>query len=158
MEVDILGFKVLVSPLDLNLVNSHKWRYWHKASNVYFYFTKDNSSIYMHRQILITAGVDLTKQVVDHINGDTLDNRRENLRACTNAENLRNQGARKKNVTGYKGVSPQHRYPDRYRAEITANGEHLYLGLFDTPELAAIAYNEAAIRLHGQFARLNILP
>lgn len=93
---------------------------------------------------------------VDHVNGDTLDNRGCNLRVCTSDENKRNRKTNCNSVTGFKGVKPTVRaYGCRYTAKIGVNGTYVYLGTFDTAVEAAIAYNRAAIRLHGEFARLN---
>ena len=90
---------------------------------------------------------------VDHINGDTLDNRRMNLRICTPAENRRNS------VRGdgkFKGVAQCTRYT--WMAYITKDGARFHLGTFTAPEKAAAAYNGAAIVLHGRFANLNVIP
>jgi len=89
-------------------------------------------------------------QVIDHINGIRNDNRWCNLRGCTHAENIRNQKSLKK----YKGVYAR---KDRRAASISYNGISHYLGRFQSDIDAAKAYNEMAIKLHGKFARLNIV-
>lgn len=90
---------------------------------------------------------------VDHINGNRLDNRLVNLRGCDNQENNCNKGPNSKNRSGYKGV---HKLPSgRWCAQITANYKCRSLGVFDTPEAAALAYNKAARELHGDFAYQN---
>lgn len=97
--------------------------------------------------------------VVDHINGDGLDNRRSNLRICTQAENLRNRGKfRGKRASIYKGVSrsPKSRI-NPWVATIKIDGKIIRLGSFPTENDAALAYNEAALRYHGKFARLNTI-
>ncbi len=91
---------------------------------------------------------------VDHINGNPLDNRRENLRICENAENNRNKGLTKASTSGYKGVSLYKR-SGTWRAYIVTNYKQKHLGTFDNPIDAAKAYNVAAIKFHGEFARLN---
>lgn len=106
----------------------------------------------MHRIILGLAAGGKDPRMVDHINGDRLDNRRENLRICSNAENGRNRGAQRNNSSGLKGVMwhPQSR---KWRARLHADGRSFSLGLHETPELAHQAYAEACKRLHGEFAK-----
>lgn len=89
---------------------------------------------------------------VDHINGNTLDNRKENLRICTHAENIRNRNQRKNSNTKYKGVFKSGK---KWGASIGYENERYYLGVFKTQEEAAIAYNKAALKYHGEFALLN---
>lgn len=89
---------------------------------------------------------------VDHINLNTTDNRRSNLRVCTWLENSRNSGRHANNTTGYKGVIV---IGNRFQAQMGYLGEKLYLGLFRTPEEAARAYDAKAQELHGDFANLN---
>lgn len=92
---------------------------------------------------------------IDHINGDKTDNRIENLRACTQQENCRNRGASAINKAGYKGVYPVR---DKWRASIRDDQTQLHLGYFICKHEAAKAYNEAALKYHGEFAHLNIIP
>ena len=89
---------------------------------------------------------------IDHINMDGWDNRIDNLRLASNAQNMHNRGPQRNNKsTGVKGVSAhQH---GGYCANINCNGECHYLGYFKTLEEAEAAYKEAALRLHGKFAR-----
>lgn len=90
--------------------------------------------------------------LVDHINGDGLDNRRRNLRPATTAQNIANQRLHKNNTSGFKGVS---RRGVRFRAYICPDRSTVWLGTFDTAEQAARVYDEAAVALWGEFARLN---
>lgn len=92
--------------------------------------------------------------LVDHINGDGLDNRRANLREATNAQNMRNKGLYRNNSSGFKGVSWQ-KECRKWQAGIRLDGTRRHLGLFLVAEDAAAAYDEAARELHGEFARLN---
>ncbi len=87
---------------------------------------------------------------VDHINGNSLDNRIENLRLADNAQNCSNQGKRKTNKCGYKGVS---RTCNKYQAQIMHRGKKKYLGLYETPESAHAAYCAASKELNGEFSR-----
>lgn len=111
------------------------------------------NKVYMHRHVM-----DVTdpKIFVDHINGDGLDNRRCNLRICSRMENGYNRGVPKHNKTGFKGVTlAACGKGEKWMAHITAQKRTLWLGAFSTPEEAARAYDEAARRLHGEFARTN---
>jgi hypothetical protein len=91
---------------------------------------------------------------IDHINGDGLDNRPENLREATKSQNLQNRGKPSQNTTGWKGV-----YFDKSRrlwcAEITCNNVKHYLGRFEELEMAGYAYISAALKFHGEFARVE---
>jgi hypothetical protein len=92
---------------------------------------------------------------VDHINGDTLDNRRENLRVCTRKEN--NQNCNKRGTlpkSKYKGVVWVKKV-GKWKAQIKSDKKTIYLGYFKDELLAAKAYNSAAILYFGEFARQN---
>ena len=93
--------------------------------------------------------------VVDHINGNGLDNRRCNLRICTQAENSRNSRKHADGRSRFIGVHP-HR--DKWDAVVTRQGKTHYAGSFDDEVEAAKARDRLALELHGQFARLNFPP
>ncbi len=93
-------------------------------------------------------------KVVDHINGSALDNRKSNLRVCYQRENMMNQAPHKGTASGYKGVRWD-KEKKRWRAEIEYDGKRYSLGRHRDIKNAAIAYNNAAIKYHGEFARLN---
>jgi hypothetical protein len=90
----------------------------------------------------------------DHINGDGLDNRKQNLRICTTAENGRNRGKSKNNTSGFKGVS-WHKNRKIWYVHIRHNKKLMHIGSFKDKEEAARAYDRKAIELHGKFAKLN---
>ena len=104
---------------------------------------------YLHRLIVNAMPGDY----VDHINGDTLDCRKVNLRICTHSQNLANTKRFRSSRNPYKGIWM--RDGCRWCAGIRSNGKKIYLGSFLTPEDAAIAYDEAARMFHGEFARVN---
>lgn len=105
----------------------------------------------LHRVILNTP----EGMIGDHVNGDTLDNRRANLRNCTKAQNAANlKGPYANNKSGYIGVH-RHRKNGTWIAQVRHKGVQRYLGSFATPEEAARARDGAARELHGEFATLN---
>jgi hypothetical protein len=91
---------------------------------------------------------------LDHIDGDPTNNRISNLREVSRLENNTNKGRYSRGSSGYKGVSYA-KLQRKWKAQIQAKGEKIYLGLFNCPREAAHAYNVAAVQLHGEFARLN---
>jgi hypothetical protein len=94
---------------------------------------------------------------VDHKNNHGLVNLRNNLRSCSHAENQHNQQNPSNNTSGYKGVS-WYKHVAKWRAQINFNGKRIHLGYFDNKIEAAIAYNEAAVKYHGEFACINVIP
>ena len=104
----------------------------------------------LHR-LLLNVPRDLQ---VDHINGDRSDNRRLNLRICTREQNSRNRKIPSNNISGYKGVYFRSD-KKQWMACIRADGIKYHLGYFETREDAALAYNDAAVKYHSEFARLN---
>lgn len=116
--------------------------------------------ISMHRLIM---GITDKSLVVDHINHNTLDNRKENLRVCTPEQNRKNRRSSTGSTSKYLGVSKQiSKRGDKvytwWKAEIRPTGGYMYLGIFKNEEDAARKYNEAALELYGEFANLNIIP
>lgn len=95
--------------------------------------------------------------VVDHINGDTSDNRRKNLRICTPKENARNTRKPKRNKTGFKGVVFSGKSKKIFKAQIFVDRQCKHLGYFKTAEEAALVYNSNAKKYFGEFANLNII-
>ena len=134
--------------IDLYLVAKHKWHYANGYARRHNGYGK--TCVLMHREILKAR----KGQVVDHINGDKLDNRRCNLRICTISENGQNSTLPINNISGYKGVS-WHKVKNKWIAQVMKEGKQYFLGYFETAQEAAHAYNEGATLLHGEFARIN---
>lgn len=111
---------------------------------------------YMHRAVMERMlGGPIPKGLeIDHINGNKLDNRRENLRLATRRQNMMNNRGKKDSVSRYKGVSFEKR-TGRWLARMKIAGKQTYLGSFVTEEEAARAYDAAARRVHGEFGKLN---
>lgn len=94
--------------------------------------------------------------IIDHINHDGLDNRKDNLRICSAAENVRNSRGKRIRKHKYKGIR-WNKGSNKWESKIVFNRKEIYLGGFDSPELAAKAYNSGATKYHGEFACLNII-
>lgn len=150
------GMVAVVDAADYPLVEPYSWcptgaggmgTYYARAHRI---GTKRNvPHILMHRLILGVADVSRAV-VVDHINGDGLDNRRENLRLATHRLNCANRIFRK-SASGFKGVS---QHGNGWRARI-GSGADRCIGQYQSPEDAAMAYDDAARAIFGKFARLN---
>jgi len=94
---------------------------------------------------------------VDHINGNTLDNRKSNLRICKHSENCKNQKKRVNGISSlYKGVNFR-KDIGKYQARISVDFKRLNIGAYAKEDTAARAYNVAAVKYHKEFARLNII-
>lgn len=115
-------------------------------------FKINQAPVKLHR--LISS---FPENMVDHASGDTLDNRKINLRDATRTQNNRNRGQTKGTITGYKGVFDKKTGIKRFQAMIRFNGERISLGYYSCPHEAAKAYNNKAIELHGDFCRPNEL-
>lgn len=105
----------------------------------------------MHRAILCMKFGGL---VVDHIDGDGLNNRKINLRICTHAENMRNVKKPTSNTSGYKGVTFNKRL-NKFVAQIGVSGKKIHIGCFENAVSAAVAYNLCAEKYFNSFAAKN---
>lgn len=153
------GLNCLVDAADFARLSTVPWCACKKRQRFYAVTrAKTGRIVYMHRLIL---GCENREQG-DHDNRNSLDNRRFNLRKCTHAQNNQNKEKLRRNKSGYKGVNwfkyqKPHGKGGRWTARIMANRKCIHLGYFDTALEAARAYNEAAVKYHGEFARLNLL-
>lgn len=160
-EIPLTQGKVaLVDDEDFKRVSQYKWHaycpnQW-RGSNKYYAATSTrdacgkNIIIPMHR-FLIGANEGLE---VDHINLNTLDNRKSNLRQATRLQNSQNSSMKRTNTSGFKGASYDIR-AKRWKSKIGYMGNQISIGYYETPELAARAYDAKAKELFGEFARLN---
>lgn len=150
------GQFALVDAKDYGRIASHKWyAAWAPNTQSFYAHSKIQTErgqrdIYMHRVIL---GLDFgDKRHGDHINQNTLDNRRCNLRIATIQQNMCNRGKNRNNTSGYKGVMWRSDI-SKWRAQIRVDRKLISLGSFSTAEDAHAAYCAAADRLHGDFAK-----
>lgn len=119
---------------------------------MYAYANIGDVVIYLHHLVLPPT----KNTLIDHINGNGLDNQRINLRIATNSQNLANRGLNKNNSSGYKGVSFNKR-KNQWRAYITCKGICKHLGYYTSKERAAKEYNRVAFEAFGEFAKLNTI-
>lgn len=132
---------------------------WHRSGS-YASGRTGRRKIGMHRLIVerVTGRPLRQGETVDHIDGDPLNNRRGNLRSCSQAENNWNRGCRTKgSSSGYKGVCIG-AGGQRWRVNISVNGKYVFIGEYESIIDAAVAYDRAAVALHGRFARTNYPP
>jgi len=150
------GQVALVDDEDHTKINQYKWRAQWDPDIQNFYAIRSTGSntnrktILMHRQIAGTP----PGQKTDHRNHNTLDNRKTNLRICSNAENQMNQRKQSGCSSKYKGVHWDKQQKE-WRASIQNNRKKYYLGHFDNEVDAARAYNVAAVKKFGEYALLN---
>lgn len=155
-EIQLTQGKVaIVDDDDFEYLNQCKWCANNMKGKFYavraYTLNSKNIFIYMHR--LITNNNN-PKMHTDHINGFTLDNRKINLRICTNSQNQMNTKFKINNTSGFKGVFFDKTHK-KWRSMIRLNYKLKHLGYYIDPIDAARAYNDAAIKYHGEFANLN---
>lgn len=155
-EIKLTQGKVaLVDDSDFDFLNQYKW-----------YARKDGKNFYANRHKRIEGKLTTITMhgalveyqpgtEIDHKDGNGLNNQRSNLRLCTRIENQRNSRPMcNKTHSRFKGVSWNRRH-NRWRARVTSDNITISLGCFETEIEAAIAYDQAAKKLHGEFARTN---
>jgi hypothetical protein len=148
------GQVAIVDDCDELEMLSYRWYAWRPTRNSTYYAARSQklpdgkrTVVLMHRQIM-----GFPELQVDHIDGNGLYNRRENLRLATPAQNRHNRRYKNPRTTSrFKGVS-WHKRAGKWVAEIKAGEVRRYLGLHETEEQAAAAYIAAARELHGEFA------
>ena len=148
------GKVAIVDPEDWDEIKKYKWCVGGRSGELAAVSNTGGRRVYMHRVIMgATKG-----QIVDHIDHDTLDNRRVNLRLCTPSQSIRNRRKFGRNggatTSIYKGVSWE-KYKRKWIAQCRWRRKDHYLGSFDNEADAARAYNAAAREHHKEFACLN---
>ena len=147
------GGNIIIDDCDFEDVSRF---HWHKNRGNYPVRFEGNARlpgrkcIYLHRSLMPPP----PRKWVDHVNGNKLDNRRENLRICKPRENCRNKKGVKNTSSQYKGVCKCKR-TGRWAASIGVDFKTIWLGRHSTEEEAARAYDAAAKEHHGDFALLN---
>jgi hypothetical protein len=146
---------IFIDGEDFDKIKNHNW---HLLKQKHGFYVATNiringkqKTMLMHRVIFNSPeGFE-----IDHINHNKLDNRKENLRICTRAENCRNRTKYNETFSKYKGISFDDRRISKYIVRIIVNAKCLYIGSFTNDIDAALAYNNAALKYHGEYAYLN---
>lgn len=150
------GKFALVDDEDFDFINQWKWCAKKDTRNFYAFRTdyeNGKKSILMHRVVL---NINNPKIKIDHRDIDGLNNQKINLRIVSDSESSRNKRGVQNTSSVYKGVYRLNvNRKNKWRAMIGIDGKQIHLGCFPTQELAAIAYNDSAKKLHGEFANLN---
>lgn len=145
------GYVIRIDDCDLGLLSKHRWHVaaTHKGNvtKCYALRASGGKTTYLHREVMRAKSGD----IVDHINGDTLDNRRCNLRIVDKSVNVINRGV--SNKTGFRGVHENRE--GKFRAMVQIGGKRFGSGYFGSAREAAEAYDRLAIEHHGAFAILN---
>lgn len=151
------GKRALVDDEDFESLSKWSWNldelgYARRTTSKRYNGVRKFKCIFMHRQVNNTP----VGLFTDHINHNTLDNRKSNLRTATKQQNHANREFTV-NSTGYRGViaSRNNGSPLKFHAQIKDNKKNIYLGAFKTSKEAAAAYNMAASTIYGEFATLN---
>ena len=148
--------QVLIDADAAHLFERLTWRYAQRTRKWYVVSATSKQGktvhMYLHRVVMNA----LPGQVCDHINGDTLDNRRCNLRIVTLQQNAFNAAKKpSKHGNRFRGISTR---AHGYGSQIRANGKIMHLGTFRTDVEAAYAYDVASLQHHGEHGRRNFLP
>ena len=144
------GLEVIVDDDDYERFSKYKWHAHPQRNNLYAGRALKNFRVEVMHRIIVGAE---KGEMVDHLNRNTLDNRKENLRIATIHHNNHNRVKGFRNKTGLRGVSVSE--PHRWRASIRRNGVTQHLGCFASPAEAAKAYDQAAILIYGEHAVTN---
>lgn len=146
------GVEFLIDKEDFPLVANHKWHIQSGGNYVRSNYAH-GKSVYLHRLLLQPE----SGMHIDHINGNKLDNRRKNLRVCTQSQNNLNVRKRDNSASIYKGVYRSNGRINKWKAQIALKGKFYHCGVFSNEIEAALAYNAKAQELFGEYARLNII-
>lgn len=139
-------------------LNKHKWMArWSKKSQTFYavrHVPGSRQKFFLMLRVILSAPYGIE---VDHRDGNGLNNDLDNIRLATKSRNMSNRGPTKKNTSGFKGVY-WCKNVKKWRVKIGSEGKLIHLGLYSEILDAAKAANDAALRYHGEFAHLNLIP
>lgn len=149
------GYEAIVDDVDYPSVSQYKWHAVPKGPGLIYAVRESmHKKIYLHRDIM---KLENSGQIVDHINHNCLDNRRENLRIVTPTQNQQNARRHKAGTSKYKGVY-WNKQLGKWEAKIrTPSGKRVRLGSYEKEEAAADAYNKASKHYHGEYSCVESL-
>ncbi len=144
------NYELLLDDEDINYTIFYTWSFNGRYVNRHITLGSIRTTQSIHRFL---TGCDDPTMVVDHIDGNPLNNQKSNLRVCTQTENIRNRKLNSNNTSGFKGVSWIKRQK-KWKATITLNKKQIHLGYFFYPEEAYAAYKEASTKYHKEYGRV----
>lgn len=155
MDIEIKSIKYgtmkcYIDDCDYESIKDYKWHISKGKTGFYARSNIKGKKTLMHRYLM-----NFPQNGVDHKNSNGLDNRRDNLRNCSQSENLMNLRKRKTATSIYKGVN-FNKALKKYASRIQRDKKQIHLGYFETEDQAAVAYNMAAVKYFGEFARPNV--
>lgn len=160
-EIIFKGLRVVIDEEDYPLFTMFNWYIKTTPSNKKYLVSYSqkvvngkvlyNKKFSLHR-VITNAPSD---KEIDHINQNTLDNRKCNLRICDKSDNLKNKSKYKNNTTGYKGVTKKNGRRKKYMTQISIDGKTKFIGSFLTAKEAAEKYDEVCLIHYGEFGSLN---
>lgn len=145
------GYEAIIDAEDMHIADSVNWSAMvpkSKSGKEYSPYAIRGYGILLHREIMQAK----KGQILDHINGNTLDNRKSNLRFCTHSQNMQNSQRHETNTSGHRGVRFR-KDRNKWRSEIYFNGKYIHLGLFENKIDAISAYEQKSAELFGDFKR-----
>lgn len=153
------GKWAIVDDEDFDRLSEFRWQATRGLTTWYAkrsYYIKGSSPAKWGIELMHRVVIDAKPgMLVDHINHNGLDNRKENLRACSTSQNQGNRRKSKSNKSGYKGVA-WHPLVNKWEVRIRKDRRQVTIGYFTNKKAAARAYDEAATRLFGEYALLNL--
>lgn len=142
------GFVAYVDHADTHLIRPYTWRAKRNGRTTYAISDTGGKRVWMHKIVMGTS------ERIDHLDNDGLNNRRSNLRALDNKNNIRRKRPNANGSSRFKGVSTYR--GTLWQASIKVNDKSIWLGSFSSEVMAALAYDDAAKHHFGEYAHLNL--